>query len=221
MALAVGCHVDDLGPSSPGTPTPPATSSPSRPLSTLPPTLPRSAEAAWQQAESANTAEAWDVAAAAYAADLETCHANCRDAARSAILARKNALTAEPEPIPAGDQPIQVPPRTAAMIAALDRFVAVADPADPEIPGMRFLAAAALGRCRQPDAIPRFELILRTHPDHETVEYSANLLLDRLNTLGQTAELGRWVDTLLAMPQITRYPDLYETLQRLRARRSQ
>lgn len=174
----------------------------------------------WTHAEAEQTADAWDAAAAAYQRELEACTAtdDCLDDAYAIVLARKNGLMAEPIEPPPGDEPAPVPRRVLAVVDALDAYVAMADPLDPDLAGMKFLAASALYRWRQPDAIARLERVLREHRDDPTAEFAANQLLDLLMRAGRIAELRTWVDVLLGDEAFLAGKDaLRETLERLRA----
>jgi len=194
----------------------------------LPPTLP-STSVSWAIAEAANTAQAWDAVAAAYEHELETCKdasdevasqaPPCRETIYALVLARKNALTAQPLPAPPppGERPVEVPPRVQAVVDALDSYIAIADPDDPDLAGMKFLAGNARARYRQPDAIERFEAVIRDYPTAEFAEYAANLLLDALMRQDRITELRAWVDRLLGDPGfLAGKPALQQTLERLR-----
>jgi pentatricopeptide repeat protein len=188
---------------------------------TRPLTPPRQAvtEGAWSRGETENTAESWGKAAEAYQVELASCTDGCADTAYVVVLARKNALLAEPlgEP-PPGDGPAPVPPALEAYVEALDAFVEIADPADPDVAGVKFLAASALARWRQPDALERLENVLREHRDHETAEYAANILLDALLRAGRVDEVSALVEELLADAAfLASRPELRQTLERLRA----
>ncbi len=111
-----------------------------------------------------------------------------REQTLAVVIERKTALEAQPAD----------PARATAFVAALDDFVRLAEPTDPELPKMRFLAAATQNRWHRPDALPRLEAILRGDRGDETVEYAANMLLDDLNRSGRYDEMAAWVDELLA-----------------------
>jgi pentatricopeptide repeat protein len=198
---------------------PPAAPRPPRAW-TRPVTPPRQAvtEGAWSRGEAENTAEAWGKAAEAYEAELATCAEGCADTAYTIVLARKNALLAEPIEPPPGEEPVPVPPAVEALVEALDAFVAIADPADPDVAGLKFLAGNALAKWRQPDALARLEEVLREHRDHETAEYAANVLLDALLRAGRVDEVSALVEELIADDAfLASRPALRQTLERLRA----
>jgi pentatricopeptide repeat protein len=181
------------------------------------PTQP-TAEAAWSAAETAGSAEAWDAAADAFERERERCAPDCLDTAYAAVLARKNALVATPLDAPPGDRPVPLPPRVAAAVAAMDEYVAMADPSDPDVPGMKFLAANALHRYRQPDALERLEALLRDNRADETAAYAANILLDALLNAGRIDDVKRLVDELLADTAFMAGKDqLRATLEKIRA----
>ncbi len=185
---------------------------------TVPPTLGTTTDA-WSRAENSKNPADWDEAAAAYERELESCAEDCRELAYAIVLARQNALSADPIEPPPGDEPVPMPPRVQAMVAALDRYVALADPSDPDLAGMKFLAGSALRRWHQPDAIARLEAVLREHRGDPTAEYSANLILDALNRSGRTDEMKQLVQELLADSAFLIGKDeLRETLERIRER---
>jgi len=176
---------------------------------------------AWKDAEQAATAERWDEAAERYGDVVKDCTApslECRDVAYKAALARGHAARLEgiPKPTLAGS-PIPMPARTQAVADAADRFIELAGPDDPEVPGMRFLAAASYSRYGWDDtALPRFEAVLRSHPTHDVAEYAANLLLDTLNRAQRYDELRLWTKVLLADEALlAAKPQLRALLQRL------
>ncbi len=155
------------------------------------------------------------------AAPVTTAHVEARpalptDAARELVIARNNALHADPEVPPPGNEPVPLPPRTRALVDAIDQYVAVASPDDPELPGMKFIAAAALARWRDPDAFHRLAAQVRDYPHDDTAEYATNILLDLLNRGGSYDEMRTWVDTLRADPAfLAGRDDLRTTLDRL------
>jgi hypothetical protein len=141
-----------------------------------------------------------------------------RERALATVMERKAALRAQPAEPPPGADPVHPPARVLEFVDALDDYVQVAEPSDPDRPKMKFLAAATLSHWRQPDAIPRLEEILRGDRSDETVEYAANLLLDNLNRNGRYDDMGAWIDDLLAdRAFLAGKDDLRETLERLHA----
>ncbi len=153
---------------------------------------------AWSAAEANNTAAAWDQAADAYGRERATCVDDCVDAAYAVVLARKNALGAEPIEPPKPDESPLLPPRVKALVDALDEYVKIAPPTDPDVLDMKFLAANALSRWHQEDAIARLEALLREHRNDPSAEYVANMLLDALARANRIEQLKTWVNELLA-----------------------
>lgn len=175
--------------------------------------------ALWSFALESNTAGAWDAAAEAYERELAACTSGCNDLAFALVVARKNALKAEPVAPPPGNDPAPLPPREQALVAAFDRYVEASTPPDPQLARMQFLAANTLARWRQPDALGRLASVLRDHPDDEVAEYAANILLDLLNRSGNYDEMHAWVETLLADPAfLAGRDDLRATLEALNAK---
>jgi hypothetical protein len=183
-----------------------------------PPAIPVTA-AAWAAAEVHETSDAWEVAAVAYEVERDRCEVGCDVPAYAAVLARRNAMLADPvaEP-PPGTDPVPVPPRVQELVDALDEFVRLSDPSNPDAVGAKFLAGNALKKWRQPDALVRLEDVLRNHRDHETAEYAANILIDHLLNDGRVAEVRALVDELLADQAFLAGKDeLRKTLERVRA----
>ncbi len=173
--------------------------------------------AAWARAEADETAAAWDAAGDAAAEERAACTGDCAATAHAVLLARKSAMLADPPAPPAGDDEVALPPRVEGVIDALDDYISLADPADPELPGMKFLAASVSSRWRQPDTIARLEALLREHRQDESAEYAANLLLDALLRAERLAELRAWVLDLLGDQAFLLGKDaLRQTLERLR-----
>ncbi len=215
VAMTGACKADPTPPPPPS-PTPRA----------LPPTEKPAAARdraveAWKAAELAATAEGWDLAGDRFGDVAKACTApglECRDVAYKAALARGHAARIEGLPKPTlEDAPIPLPRRTREVADAADRFIELAGADDPEVPGMRFLAAAAYGRYGWDDlAVPRFEAVLRKHPKHEVAGYAANLLLDTLNRAKRYDELQLWANVLLADEALlAAKPELRALLERL------
>jgi hypothetical protein len=184
---------------------------------TTPPSLPATG-AAWSLAEKQNTAEAWDAAGEAYERERSNCTDDCLDAAYAVILARRNALRVNTIEPPAGDEPAPLPSRVRAMVEAADEYIKRTDPSDPDFVGLKFLAANALNRWRQPESTERLEELLREHRNDPSAEYAANMLLEALARTNRIAELKRWVDELLADGVFLSGKDaLRQTLETLRA----
>jgi hypothetical protein len=174
---------------------------------------------AWSAAEVAKTTEGWNRAADAYARAREGCVDDCLDAAYAVVLARKNALGADPIQPPQPDEAPPLPPRVKALVDALDDYVKIAPPSDPDVVDMKFLAANALNRWHQDDAVARLEELLREHRDDPVAEYAANMLLDALVRANRIEELKGWVTELLADSTFLAGKDeLRTTLEAVRAR---
>jgi hypothetical protein len=182
----------------------------------VPPSTPASADA-WTRAATAETPEAWDAAAEASEREREGCAVDCLEPAYAAVLARKNALMAQPIEPPAGDDSLDMPPRIKAVVDALDAYMSMAPADDPDLAGMKFLAAHATTKWRQPDAIARLEALLREHRDDPSAEYAANLLLDLLARAERIDDLRAWTEELIADAGfLADKPALRATLERLR-----
>ena len=134
-----------------------------------------------------------------------------KESAYAAVLGWKNALNVDPrqeakdaEAEEDKDQdkkpgaPQAIPEREQKMLAAFDIYINyIKDPKDDELVGMKFLKANMYRRYNHFDeAIPIFLDILDHHREHETAEYSANLLLDTYRRLGKFDEMLALVDKL-------------------------
>lgn len=132
-----------------------------------------------------------------------------KEAAYAAVLGWKNALAVDPrvkappidtsgkeEKIP---EPQPIPERELKMLDAFDVYIKyIKDPKDDELVGMKFLKANIYRRYNHFDkAQPIFEDIIKNHKEHETAEYSVNLLLDALNKWQKYDEMIKWVDILI------------------------
>jgi hypothetical protein len=198
LALVSSCRCDDRrAASKPGQASTPPSDARTARRNWSPPAAP--SLPAWSAAESAKTADAWERAADAYATARAACDDDCIDSAYAVVLARKNAIEAVPIAAPPadGDAP-PLPAREQALVAALDDYVAIAPPGDPDVLDMKFLAANVLNRWHQDEAIERLEELLREHRDDPSAEYVANMLLDALMRANRIDELKRWVNELLA-----------------------
>jgi outer membrane protein assembly factor BamD (BamD/ComL family) len=180
------------------------------------------AELLWSRAENEKNprlqTELWETAAVAFTDVVKTGKVDAKlmkESAYAAVLGWKNALNVDPrnkekveidekqdknakeEKIPAA-QPI--PEREMKMVAAFDIYIGyIKDPKDDELVGMKFLKANIYRRYNHFDeAIPLFEEIIDKHPEHETAEYAANLLLDTYNRLHRYEDLLKLADKLAA-----------------------
>jgi len=161
------------------------------------------AELIWSRAENEKNArlqtEMWENAAVAFTDVVKGGKLDpklTKEAAYAAVLGWKNALNVDPRVKGQADkvedptkdyakipEPKPIPPREEKMLAAFDIYINyIKDPKDDELVGMKFLKANIYRRYNHFDkAIPLFMDIIEKHREHETAEYSANLLLDTYN----------------------------------------
>ncbi|MFT3698951.1 MAG: tetratricopeptide repeat protein [Kofleriaceae bacterium] len=174
------------------------------------------AELLWSRAESEKNArlqtELWENAAVAFTDVVKTGKVDpklMKESAYAAVLGWKNALNVDPrvkqqvadEDPKSIDKAIdkqEIPPREQKMLAAFDIYINyIKDPKDDELVGMKFMKANIYRRYGHYDeALPIFQDILDHHREHETAEYSANLLLDSYRRLGKFDELVALADKL-------------------------
>jgi len=170
------------------------------------------AELLWSRAENEKTArlqtELWENAAVAFTDVVKLGKVEPRlmkESAYAAVLGWKNALNVDPrkkEDIdPKGDKksdPKPIPEREQKMLAAFDIYINyIKDPKDDDLVAMKFTKANIYRRYyHYDDAIPIFMDILEHHKQHETAEYSANLLLDIYNNQGRFDDMLALVDKL-------------------------
>jgi len=198
------------------------------------------AELQWSRAENEKNprlaTELWENAAVTFTDVVKTGKVDqklMKESAYAAVLGWKNALNVDPrqeakdaeaedaknpDKKPGGPQPI--PERQQKMLAAFDIYINyIKDPKDDELVGMKFLKANMYRRYNHFDeATPLFLDIIEHHPDHETAEYSANLLLDTYNRTGKFDELLALVDKLDSMPKFLEgKDDLKATLNKIKA----
>jgi tetratricopeptide (TPR) repeat protein len=199
------------------------------------------AELIWSRAENEKNVrlqtEMWENAAVAFTDVVKTRRVEAKlmkEAAYASVLGWKNALNVDPrvkvqaggdsknpdkeyEKIP---QAKPIPPREEKMLAAFDIYINyIKDPKDDELVGMKFLKANLYRRYNHFDkAIPIFEDILAKHRDHETAEFSANLLLDTYNRMQKYDEMLALADKLNGDKKFLEgKDDLKAQLSRLRA----
>src|SRR5882724_6810183 len=194
------------------------------------------AELLWSRAESEKQArlqtELWENAAVAFTDVVKLGKVEPRlmkESAYAAVLGWKNALNVDPrvKQVAEGDKPSDakatpqpIPEREQKMLAAFDIYINyIKDPKDDELVGMKFLKANIYRRYNHFDeAIPLFMDILEHHTQHETAEFSANLLLDTYNRLQKYDEMLTLVDKLDAMPKFLEgKDDLKQTLNKIKA----
>jgi outer membrane protein assembly factor BamD (BamD/ComL family) len=170
------------------------------------------AELLWSRAESEKQArlqtELWENAAVAFTDVVKLGKVEPRlmkESAYAAVLGWKNALNVDPrkkEDIDIkGDkkaEPKPIPEREQKMLAAFDIYINyIKDPKDDDLVAMKFTKANIFRRYNHFDeAIPIFMDILDHHRQHETAEYSANLLLDTYNNQGRFDDMLVLVDKL-------------------------
>jgi TolA-binding protein len=196
------------------------------------------AELLWSRADNEKNArmqtELWENAAVAFTDVVKTGKVDqklMKESAYAAVLGWKNALNVDPrvkQQAEADDKtiydkkpdPKPIPEREQKMLAAFDIYINyIKDPKDDELVGMKFLKANIYRRYNHFDeAIPIFQDILDHHRDHETAEYSANLLLDTYNRLQRYDEMLVLVDKLDADKKFLEgKDDLKATLDKLKA----
>lgn len=170
------------------------------------------AELLWSRAENEKTArlqtELWENAAVAFTDVVKLGKVEPRlmkESAYAAVLGWKNALNVDPrkkEDIdPKADKksdPKPIPEREQKMLAAFDIYINyIKDPKDDDLVAMKFTKANIYRRYAHFDeAIPIFMDILEHHKQHETAEYSANLLLDIYNNQARYDDMLVLVDKL-------------------------
>jgi tetratricopeptide (TPR) repeat protein len=197
-------------------------------------------ELIWSRAESEKNprlqTELWENAAVAFTDVVKTGKVEpklMKEAAYAAVLGWKNALNVDPRIKQQADkvedidkqydkkpEPKVIPPREEKMLAAFDIYINyIKDPKDDELVGMKFLKANIYRRYNQFDkAIPLFEDIIAKHKEHETAEYSANLLLDTYNRLQDYDAMLVLVNKLTADKKFLEgKEDLNETLGKIKA----
>ncbi len=173
------------------------------------------AELMWRRAENEKNqrlaTELWEQAAVAFTDVVKSGKLKgemLKEAAYASVLGWKNALAVDPrtkappvsnETFDKTPPPQDIPDRQQKMIEAFDIYINyVKDPKDDELVMMKFLKARIYWRYNHYDkAIPLFEDVVENHLDHETGEYSANLLLDTLNRTQRYDDMLKWVSFLI------------------------
>src|SRR5262249_48832635 len=121
-----------------------------------------------------------------------------------------NDTSAAPQPIPE---------RERKMLAAFDLYITyIKDPRDDDLVEMKFRKANTYRKYNHYDeAIPMFLDIIEHHKQHETAEYSANLLLDIYNNKKDYKAMLALVDKLDGDPKFLEgKATLKEVLARLK-----
>ena len=197
------------------------------------------AELIWSRAENEKNprlqTELWENAAVAFTDVVKTGKVDAKimkESAYAAVLGWKNALNVDPrvkqqvadeDPKNADkkQEPLPIPEREQKMLAAFDIYIKyIKDPKDDELVGMKFMKANIYRRYNHFDeALPIFQDILDHHRQHETAEYSANLLLDTYNRQGKFDELIALADKLDAdKPFLEGKDDLKERILSIKAK---
>ncbi|HEU4732278.1 MAG TPA: tetratricopeptide repeat protein [Kofleriaceae bacterium] len=193
------------------------------------------AELIWSRAESEKNprlqTEMWENAALAFTDVVKAGKVEPRlmkESAYAAVLGWKNALNVDPRVKQQADmdaatdkkaEPKPIPEREQKMLAAFDIYINyIKDPKDDELVGMKFLKANIYRRYNHFDeAIPIFMDIIEHHKQHETAEYSANLLLDTYNNQHKYDEMLALVDKLDGDPKFLEgKDDLKATLAKIK-----
>ncbi len=198
-------------------------------------------ELLWSRAENEKNprlqTELWENAAVAFTDVVKTGKVGdklMKESAYAAVLGWKNALNVDPRAKQQADledakadtdyktipEPKPIPERDQKMLAAFDIYIKyIKDPKDDELVAMKFLKANLFRRYNHFDeAIPLFMDILDHHRDHETAEYSAQLLLDTYNRLHKYDEMLALADKLDADKKFLEGKDtLKTTIETLKA----
>jgi tetratricopeptide (TPR) repeat protein len=205
------------------------------------------AELQWSRAENEKNprlqTELWENAANTFTDVVKTGKVGeklMKESAYAAVLGWKNALNVDPraeakeaeaqeekeekEAAKGGKTkvptPMPIPERQLKMLAAFDIYINyIKNPKDDELVGMKFLKANMYRRYNHFDeALPLFMDIIEHHPEHETAEYAANLLLDTYNRLGQYQEMLALADKITQNKKFLEgRDDLAATLKKIQA----
>ena len=177
------------------------------------------AELRWALAELEPTPAHWEDAARAFDVVTGVDGKLTQIAADAAMLAWMKALAVDPRvhQQPADDHayekvasPRPIPAREQQLLAAYDRYLdRVRDPKDDERVDVMFHKANLLRRYdHHAEAMPIFVEILAKHRDHETAEWSAQLLLDGYNRLQQYDKLVALAGALATDPWTAKHDSL-------------
>jgi TolA-binding protein len=200
------------------------------------------AELLWKRAEGEKNpslaAQRWEEAAYEYNRFVDMKPKDqklLKESAYATVLAWKNALAVDiASDVPAGgdddkkgkgakddDKPEPIPEKEQKMIAAFDVYMKyITDTKDDELVDMKFFKGRIFWKHKHYDeAIPFFEDVIKTRPDHPAAEFASNLLLDSLSRAGREDELLKWVDRMVAMPKLLEGRD--DLRQRLGTLKSQ
>jgi tetratricopeptide (TPR) repeat protein len=193
------------------------------------------AELLWSRAETEKTprlqTEQWENAAIAFTNVVKLGKVTPRlmkESAYAAVLGWKNALNVDPRAKQQADMDVKsdakagpkpIPEREQEMLAAFDIYINyIKDPKDDDLVAMKFTKANIYRRYNHyEEAIPIFMDILEHHKQHETAEYSANLLLDTYNSQQRYDDMVALVDKLDGDPKFLEdKDDLKATLAKLK-----
>jgi len=172
------------------------------------------------------TLERWKDAAEQYTKVVEMNPKGkfAKDSAYAAVLGWKNALQVDDEGLGPDAknahaehekdektnkkmEPRPIPEYQGKMIAAFDTYIKYV-PDAPELPVIRYRKARIYYEYNHfAEAAKLFQEVVEKHPNHELAIYSANLLLDSLNSQGKTKEVVQWVDKFLEMPNLMKDPE--------------
>jgi tetratricopeptide (TPR) repeat protein len=198
------------------------------------------AELLWSRAENEKqprlATELWMNAANAFTDVVHTGKVDqklMKESAYAAVLGWKNALNVDPRAMTKDAEkededcykkkcdPEPIPDTQQKMLAAFDIYINyIKNPKDDELVGMKFLKANMLRRYHHFDeALPIFLDILDHHSEHETAEFSANLLLDIYNQQQKYDDLLALAEKLSANKAfIDGKDDLKERLATIKAK---
>jgi TolA-binding protein len=116
-------------------------------------------------------------------------------------LQKKEA--AQPSPAAKGSTaPLDIPPQQKATLAAYERYLRMVPDGEKQVQ-IGYKAAQVYYRYNHFDeAVQRFSAIALQHPESDVAEYSANLVLDVYNLLGDYATLDAWARKFMAEPRL-------------------
>jgi hypothetical protein len=113
-------------------------------------------QVAWYAADASNLPDAWDRAAEAYEGELAHCKEKCTRDAFRIVLARRYAMDASWDPPAPGTTPVEMPARVKAVLAAIDKYEAIA-PNAPDAMRSEVVRYDILTAYRQPGAKYKFQ----------------------------------------------------------------
>ena len=179
-------------------------------------------ELLWSRAENEPNprmqTELWENAAVSFTNVVKAGKADpkqIKEAAYAAVLGWKNALAVDPRvkvnPIAMKEgednskipEPQPIPEREQKMLDAFDVYIKyIKDPKDDELVSMKFLKANMYRRYNHfEEALPMFEDIIKTRPEHETAYFSANILLDIYIITKKYDKVAEWAQWFADNPK--------------------